>query len=92
MINKEILFLLNKYKNNKIKFEKEYKIKFAEKVKISKFDTQNSEIEITKILTNELTANINTNILIDIIWLNKDNILKNLRSFKLKRILKKILI
>lgn len=81
---KKTLLLLNKYKFDEEGFKKAYLEEFPPKEPDFK---GSSEIEITEYLSETMSFHINTEILMNMIWLGKDDFLKGLREDKLKRIL-----
>ena len=83
-ICKKVLYLLNKFKDDEDVFKAAYSKEFREKSK--KMPLKN-EVDMEALLTEELRISINTEILANIIWLGKDDFLKDLREDKLKRIL-----
>ena len=80
---KRVLELLRIH-NNENDFKSAYDKEFPAKAKTIPL---NSPEDIPTLLTEELTASINTNILSGVIWIGREEYLTDLREEKLKRIL-----
>jgi hypothetical protein len=90
-MNKKLVYLLNKYKNDKEGFMDAFislSFKSTETIDIDVEQSIDAAKELNELLSEEMASAMDKNILAELFWLDKDNILKNgLRDDKLKRIL-----
>jgi hypothetical protein len=86
-MDKKILLLLKKYKNDKEGFITAYSENYRRPNPIILNSIDDPEQQISSMLSEELAISIDTNIIAELIWFDKDNFLNGLRLDKLKRIL-----